>query len=74
VGRGCSAPHTFIERMPSEQTQAKQPSADRHGLTVALDLTTGRASILEQPYAGSEVAEAAEQIARGDIKRMSSGR
>jgi hypothetical protein len=60
--------------MPSKKTQQKQPSPARRGLTVALDLTSGRASILEQPYLGPEVAEAAEQIARGDIKLMSSSR
>jgi hypothetical protein len=60
--------------MPSGKAQPKQPSPARRGLTVALDLTSGHASILEQPYLGREVAEAAEQIARGDIKRMSSGR
>ena len=59
--------------MPSKKAQRKQPIPARPGLTVALDLTTGRATILQQPYVGPEVAEAAEQIARGDIKRMSSG-
>jgi hypothetical protein len=60
--------------MPPKEAQPKEPSPTRRGLTVALDLTSGRASILEQPYVGPEVAEAAEQIARGDIKRMSSSR
>jgi len=60
--------------MRSKKTQQRQPDPARHRLTVALDLTTGRASILEQPYLGPEVAEAAEQIARGDIKFMSSSR
>jgi hypothetical protein len=63
-----------MERMPSKETQQKQPSPARTSLTVALDLTSGRATILEQPYLGDEVAEAAEQIARGDIKFMSSSR
>jgi len=60
--------------MPSKKTPQKQPNPARHSLTVALDFTKGRASILEQPYLGPEVAEAAEQIARGDIKFMSSSR
>jgi hypothetical protein len=60
--------------MPSKKTQHKQPNPARHSLTVALDLTSGRATILEQPYLGPEVAEAAEQIARGDIKFLPSNR
>jgi hypothetical protein len=66
--------HPFIEQMPPTKKRQKEPSPARHSLTVALDLTSGRASILEQPHLGPEVAEAAEQIARGDIKFMSSSR
>jgi hypothetical protein len=64
----------LVEQMPAKKTQSKEPNPARPSLTVALDFTTGRAKILEQPYLGDEVAEAAEQLARGDIKRMSSSR
>jgi len=52
--------------MSSKRAQEKQPSGARHGLTVVLDLTGGRAFMIERPH---EIFAALAEIARNDEKR-----
>jgi hypothetical protein len=57
----------LIELMRSKRAHEKQPNGARHGLTVVLDLTGGRAFIIERPH--TEIVPALVEIARGDVKR-----
>jgi hypothetical protein len=53
--------------MRSKRAHEKQPNGARHGLTVVLDLTGGRAFIIERPH--TEIVPALVEIARGDVER-----
>jgi hypothetical protein len=53
--------------MRSKHAHEKQPSGTRHGLTVVLDLTGGRAFIIERPH--TDIPAALMEIARSDAKQ-----
>jgi hypothetical protein len=57
----------LIEPMRSKDVHEKQPNDARRGLTVVLDLTGGRAFIIERPE--TEIVPALVEIARGDVER-----